>query len=210
MSIDFPSLEERALDQRPPVYEDLGKNLTWASLAIATGATIPANFKKKRVYTPFIPMTNEIARAALAPEGEAPEVPNVLQTSQIAKEKIVHLWTQIADGYLTPHLRILGREIEEELQVHPLALFIAMPKEKIRTIFISQNWFYRTLRIPAILDGFERGIQKALSTQKPAHWPDFWTLLPPFAEEMQKEERRIEQLIKTRDYQGLIHYLYDI
>lgn len=188
--------------------KEIGKQLVWASGVIALGATVPVFFKKKRIYTLIVPESSEIAAPATAAQEEA--IPRILQCNEEVKGKIVRLWTEIANGSMDPRLIQLGNEIENTHKVHPFALFIALPKDKIQQILNNQKYSFTWIIIPRVISGIGGGMLKALSEERPSTWPELWTLIPSFAKQMNKEEAQIKRWIQGTDWKGLVHYLFDI
>ncbi len=206
------SEQDFAVEQHPKEdWEPIGKKIFWGNAVIAGTAFVSALAKKKRVYTVYVPAGEAVQPAQPIEAGEVEDqIPEVLKCEPLVKEKIIRLWTQIADGYLTPNLWVLGNEIEDQHQVHPLALFIHLPREKLQKIFNSDEFFYKLARIPTIMWGFNKGMRKAISMERPHTWPELGTLLPSFAEQMRKDEGEIRRLIQAAEWRGLVHYLYDI
>lgn len=198
--------------------EPFGKKLFWGSSIIAAAAVVPVLFKKKRTYTVFTPLGNmgapPLIEPALEPAlepHEIPRLPPIFQLSAEVEEKILRLWNRIATSFPTPELWALGNEIENVEQVHPFALLMTIPKDIFVRIFSNnQNFLYKMTCVPIILNGIGRGINRAISPERPIQWPGFQELLPSFALHMRKEEARINQLILAANWKNLICYLHDI
>lgn len=189
-------------------WEAPAKALLWASSIIGGSILGPALFKKKRVYNVVASGDAFIPAAPIeagAPEPVQENLPEELRCPMAVKAKITRLFTIIADEDVVtngPLLWRLGGEIEDQHRVHPFTLLMNMPREKIRQIFNSQNWFYTIMRIPTIMSGVERGMNRERNRLDP--------LIPAFAREMHKEEEPIRRLIQAADWRGLVHYLFDI
>lgn len=204
----YLSEPDDSYEMEPKYWEAPAKGILWASSIIAGSVLVPALFKKKRVYN--VVATGDAILPAPPIEAGAPEpaeenLPEPLRCPLLVKAKITRLFTTIADEDVVtngPLLWRLGGEIEDQHRVHPLTLLMNMPREKIRQIFNSQNWFYTILRIPTIMNGIERGMQRERNRLDP--------LLPAFAQEMHKEEGEIRRLIQAAEWRELVHYLFDI
>ncbi|MBX7065652.1 MAG: hypothetical protein K1X28_00335 [Parachlamydiales bacterium] len=191
----------------PQKWEAVGKTLLWASSVIGGSILVPALFKKKRVYTVISAPIGEAPAPVVEaqPEPEQANLPEPLRCPPLVRNKIVRLFTIIADEDVVtngPLLWRLGSEIEDQHHVHPFTFLMNMPRNKIQQIFNSPNFFYRLVRIPTIMNGIERGMNRERNR--------LGLLVPAFAAHMQKEEQPIRQLIQAADWRGLVHYLFDI
>lgn len=193
----------------PKNWEFIGEKILWTSSIFAAMAAVPAFFKKKRVYNVI---STGCARNSPLAVGEAGEVepnevnlPQELRCPRQVKDKIIRLFTLIADEDVVTNGRLLwrlGGEIEDQHHVHPLTLLMNMPREKIRQIFNNGNFFYTIVRIPTIMNGVERGMNREGNRLQ--------ALIPAFAAQMQKDEETIRRLIGERDWRALVHFLFDI
>ncbi|MBU6446577.1 MAG: hypothetical protein KGQ49_04190 [Verrucomicrobia bacterium] len=143
---------------------------------------------------------------APADPSEQPNLPEPLRCDSILHDKIVRLFTTIADeSVITNGLYLwnLGNDIEHTHRVHPFTFIMNMPRDKIQKIFNSRDFWYTTPRFPSILGGIERGMTRE-------GWERLNPLIPSFASMMGKAEGPIRQKVQTRDWLGLVHYLFDI
>jgi hypothetical protein len=187
-------------------WETVGNIGIFSSAFVAMGAFVPA-VMKKRVYT-FNPTNNgngaapvEVAAAEGAEAAPAIEAPRCTEPE---REKIVELFSTIADGganlafpWVIYRLTQLGNEIHH---VHIFALLQAMPREKIRQVFMGNSDFKKG----KILEGINEGMQRELGRGKVNPF------IPSFAASMQKEEALTRQLIQAGDWLALVQYLFEI
>ena len=195
----------KAISSEPQKWETLGNIGLFISAFVAIGAFVPAAMKK-RVYT-FTPTPTGGAPAPVeAAQVEAAAEPGVTPAPRCTLEeqaKIVELFTTIADGSIASlawsayRLNQLGGEIHH---VHPFALLQAMPREKIRQIFLSDSAFKKG----RIINGINEGMQRERDRNNLNRY------IPGFASSMQKEEARTRQLIQAADWLGLVQYLFEI
>lgn len=185
----------------PPIWEKGGDQLLFLNSLFAFLGCIPLCFSRK-------PRAIVWQGSTPPPVVESASLPEILRCAPPVKETVDQLWTQIGEGSVSPSLWFLGNKLEEEYQLHPLPYLLALPRDRVRQAFQKQDFISTHVRIPAILGGIERGIVKALSSNKPAHWPDFWATLPLFAHHMQRDEARIRSLILAHKWQLLVTYLY--
>ncbi len=135
----------------------------------------------------------------------AAAVADPLECPEQVRAKIVDLFTTIADESVVTNavkLWSLGAEIEDTHKVHPFTLLLNMPPEKIRKVFTSDDWLYRTARIPTITWGIEKGMRRYADS--------LGALLPAFADKMGKDPRIIRQWIERSAWEELVRYLFGI
>jgi len=195
----------KALAPEPPMGEIVGRIAFLAASLCGAVSFVPAALKKTRIYT-FIPGVANIPVAQEEVIEGAAEAPRPMETPRCTPaecEKIRELFTSIADGgadlvlpWVAFRLHQLGNQIEH---VHPFSLLLAMPKEKMRQILMSEN----PLKINSFIGGLSKGMAKEIGRNGIHHY------LASFSAAMEKQEERIRQLIQAADWLGLVQYLFD-
>lgn len=136
-------------------------------------------------------------------ETDEKKSPSFPTCTVVEREKIKKLFSMTASlsliglGWNKSELEQLGKDVDE---VHTFPFLLAIPKKSMQTIFQKHNRWV----IGEILKGIKKGIEKeVLRGQIRPH-------IPTFAAKMGKEEGKIDQLIHSSNYEGLVRYLFDI
>ncbi len=177
----------------PDPWERTGKNLFWANSFVAGGAATAAFFRKKRAYVGN-PSAGESVGVQVEGAVEA-EIPAALRISN----KVMALFTHIAAGTEIAEQWRLGNEIEYQDLIHPFSFLRSIPRDKIQEIYRSWSIL---IKKPFILGGIERGMER--------EWNNLEPHLSHFARLMHKDETQIRPLIRARNWDRLVLYLFDI
>ena len=215
MEVNFPEPDD---SMRPlsAISEEVGKDLFWASLIIAGVPFCAAALKKNRVYVKYTPQFTQSEPAPVT-VSETVEIPRAILCTEDERATITELFTGIADipysslaNFFNGHAKRLNDLGNKIRHVHPFALLIAMPKEKIRTIFASRDGF----KIGRVLAGIGEGIKResGMEDNIRVRRDNVQELIPAFAHQIggDKTPEQIKQWIQTADWQSLVRYLYDI
>ena len=124
---------------------------------------------------------------------------NGYRCSEEERKIIVQLFSELADAtwdlpLKTFHFNTLGNKIRH---VHPLALLLSVPRDKIQSILRS--------RITLKKSTFVKQIGEGLLRIKPNV-----TTLQDFAAQMGKDLSTLTQLIQERAWERFVHYLFDM
>ena len=178
-------------DYTTPPEEKVGKALLYTFSTLAICAAAPAFFpKKKRVYSilsqaaPIELVEIENAPVPCCTAEEERKVKEIFRTTAAGG------WTLMANSL---RLKQLGKEINH---IHPFAFLMAAPKESVRKIFREGNRFVKNGVMRGVVIGMERGNLNGY--------------VPSFAAAMGKTSEQVSLLIRARNWEKLVHYLFDI
>lgn len=182
-----------------------------ASIFIALSAYVPAAAKKKRIYSigpvlgPSVPQAAQVIEECVVEEAgvEEPRRERGYACSTTDRANIVRLFTEIADASTLDlvwkgfELRALGNRIEH---VHPLALLVCVPKDKMRAILTSGN----PMKTKPFMDNMTANLAREyIGGNLVPH-------IETFSQEFDKNEEEIRQLIQARDWANFVYYLFDV
>lgn len=207
ISTDYSDLKYEELPQDEG-WETFGKVALLDISFLSISLLVPALVKKRNYRVQILNHAGGSAEPAqqIVQQEEVQSVPleqlpSYHCTSE-ERDKVIDLFTNIADRdaslaypWVAYRLHTLGNEIQG---VHPFALLLSLPKDKIRKILRSGNPFKTT----PFLNGIRDGVLSRLNRMDRD--------IPEFAQDIEKNPERIRQLIQARDWSGLAHYLFDL
>lgn len=188
-------------------WEKVGQAALIGFSVMAVCAFIPAFVKKKRIYsptsiTPGLPAM-EIVDAAVAEGQPKPQIP-VPRCTIEEQRKVEEIFHTVAQGganlalpWVAYRLIRLGNEIDH---IHPFAFLLAAPKHRVREIFAGGNDF----KISSVLKGIVKGMEREYARR------NLERFATSFATEMGKVPDRVKPFLRSRDWKGLTHYLFDL